>query len=267
VYALNDPITNIDPTGKCVPYVEEDCLPVWELDQGLNWADGREYVEVAIVDPVLGIVTTAQTVVDDPGILLRGATYLSNNPIDSALVIGQTALMPFTDIYEGLTCRDMDQLGRGLASFGMLLGGARLARTSRAAPIQQSTAATSVASTQAARLGLVVLTRDRILKLAGFSERGIPIIIDESIHRFADVATALRNRGYNARTIPEIYGTRGLRDPVIYDLAESIDARVLSVDRGHDMAGGFFRRTIRVDGRVRQTDSVVRIVEEELGTP
>jgi hypothetical protein len=49
--------------------------------------------------------------------------------------------MPFTDIYEGITCRDMDQLGRGLTGYAMILGGARLTR-GRAAPIRPNTLTT-----------------------------------------------------------------------------------------------------------------------------
>ncbi len=145
VYALNDPITNIDPTGKCVPYVEEDCLPVWELDQGLNWRDGQQYVQTAIVDPVVGTVKpTWDVITDAPGAreqVRRGAEYLVTHPVDSAVTVGEGAIMPFTDIYEGITCRDMDQLGRGLTGYAMILGGARLTR-GRAAPIRPNTLTT-----------------------------------------------------------------------------------------------------------------------------
>ncbi|NJO07656.1 MAG: hypothetical protein HC876_20245 [Chloroflexaceae bacterium] len=262
-YAYSNPGLWTDPSGMCVPFVEKDCLPVWEIDQGLNWQDGRDYVEVAIVEPVLGVVTTAEVVIDDPGIILRGAKHLVTNPIDSSLVIGQTAVTPFTDIYEGVTCGDPNQLGRGLTGFGMLLGGARLARTSRAAPIQR----TAVVDAQVAQ-GLVVLVRARILRLAGFSERGIPLIVDEStVINVRGVTEALRNRGYNARSIQEIYGQRGIADSTIFDLAEAIDARVVTVDRGRDIGGGFGARSIMVDGRVGQSNTVIRIVETEIGTP
>lgn len=44
-YALSSSVNFKDPSGKCVPYVEEGCIPIWETGQGLNWDDGRAYVE------------------------------------------------------------------------------------------------------------------------------------------------------------------------------------------------------------------------------
>jgi hypothetical protein len=39
---------------------------------------------------------------------------------------------------------------------------------------------------------------------------------------------------------------------------------VLAVDRGRQLTGGFGQATIRVDGRVRSVDSVVRVLEDAL---
>jgi RHS repeat-associated protein len=263
-YALGNPVNNIDPTGRCVPGVERDCLPIWELDQGLNFADGRRYIEAVLVEPLVGIVTPIQVLIDDPGTILRGAKYLKNNPADSAFVIGQAAIAPFTDICQGITNGDPNQVGRGLSGVALLLAGARFARTPRATPILRGTGP----ELQAARQSFIALTRTRILQVAGFSERGIPLIIDEStVINVPGIAKALRARGYNARTIQEIYKDFGIKDNVIYDLAEAIDARVVTYDRGRNLGGGFQQRAIQVDGRVHGADTVIRVIEEAIGEP
>lgn len=139
-YALNDPINNIDPTGKCVPYVETGCVWIWEINQDFTWynpnsynlADGQAYFEFAIIDPILGIVTpTWNVITNTPGAheqLVQGAEYLVAQPRESAVVVGQGFAAPFTDIYQGITCRNPNQLGRGLTGFLVYLAGARLAR-------------------------------------------------------------------------------------------------------------------------------------------
>jgi hypothetical protein len=244
--------------------VQRDCLPVWELNQGLNLADGRAYVDAVLVEPLVGVVTPIQVLIDDPGTILRGAKYLASNPADSAFVIGQATIAPFTDICQGIANGDPNQLGRGLSGAALLLAGARFARTPRAAPIAQ--AAGPEAAT--VRQSFIALTRARILKVAGFSERGIPLIIDESLEiALPGTTAALRAHGYNVRSVREIYQAPRVTDPTIFDLAQAIDARVITLDRGRDIGGGFGGRAIVIDGRIRRTETIIRILEGEVGAP
>lgn len=76
-------------------------------------------------------------------------------------------------------------------------------------------------------------------------------------------AAALRQRGLNARSVNEIFGVDP-GDQKILQLAEQLGGRVVAVDKGADFAGGFFQRGIRISGRVRTEDSVIRLVEEAL---
>jgi hypothetical protein len=139
-YGYSNPVMWTDPSGECVPYVEEGCVWIWKVNQDFTWynptsynlADGQAYFEFAVIDPALGIVTPTWNVLTDaPGAreqLVRGAEYLVTHPVDSTVIVGQGLVSPFWDIYEGITCRNPDQLGRGLTGFVVYLAGARLAR-------------------------------------------------------------------------------------------------------------------------------------------
>ena len=96
---------------------------------------------------------------------------------------------------------------------------------------------------------------------AGFAGDGEPLIIDNSLPISpARVATDLRARGYNARSVGEIFG-RDPGDRAIKDLADVIDGRVIASDVGHDIAGGFGERWLKIPGQVRTMDSVIRLLE------
>jgi RHS repeat-associated protein len=90
---------------------------------------------------------------------------------------------------------------------------------------------------------------------AGFADEGLPLIVDNSLGVNPQrVAAALRSRGYNARSVTEIFGPDP-GDAAISQLASQLSGRVLSVDKT-----GFGALRIPIDPRVRQVDSVLRIV-------
>ncbi|MCQ4163763.1 DUF5615 family PIN-like protein [Tahibacter harae] len=112
-------------------------------------------------------------------------------------------------------------------------------------------------------LRVILATKAALKYKAGFLAKGRPIILDENLSA-AGMAGALRARGYNVRSVEEIYGRGGLQDPEILDLARSIDAKVLTRDKGRQIDGGFFEKAIVVDHRIRSPEAVARILEEGL---
>jgi hypothetical protein len=90
------------------------------------------------------------------------------------------------------------------------------------------------------------------------------LIIDNSITVSPEkIAAALRQRGMNARSVKEIFGVDP-GDREILELSEQLGGRVVTFDKGADLAGGFSQRAIRIPGRVRSEDSIIRLVEEAL---
>lgn len=110
------------------------------------------------------------------------------------------------------------------------------------------------------RASLVSLLRARALKQAGFADEGAPIILDENLAA-RGVAEALRKAGFNVRTVAEIFGKNGVKDPVIREFAEAVGARVLTMDRGRQVGEGFGQLAIQVPARVGpHIESLVRIL-------
>ena len=125
-------------------------------------------------------------------------------------------------------------------------------------------AAAKEAATLAARKELLQILRAQALKKAGFAEKGIPIILDENIMG-RGVAEALRSQGYNVRSIVEIFGKGGIKDPVIREFAESVGARVLTADRGRQLGEGFGKLAIPVDARIgTDVNTLSRILSQSL---
>lgn len=101
-----------------------------------------------------------------------------------------------------------------------------------------------------------------LLQRAGFSESGVPLIVDTSLGASSTaVATALRAKGYNARSVLEVFGTGRVDDIDILNLAKNLGGRVIAADKGHDFLGGFERLTIKIPNRLRNVDSVIRLFE------
>ncbi|WP_438006168.1 RHS repeat-associated core domain-containing protein [Sorangium sp. So ce321] len=104
----------------------------------------------------------------------------------------------------------------------------------------------------------------RARQLGGFAEHGMPIILDENLAG-RGVAEALRAGGYNVRSVVEIFGRNGIKDPAIRQYAESIGARVLTADRGRQIGEGFGQLAIPVSSRVGpDVPSLLRILGDAM---
>ena len=111
---------------------------------------------------------------------------------------------------------------------------------------------------------LINTLKSALRSRAGFAEEGVPVIADNSLGvNPLKVAEALRSQGINARSVGEIFG-KDPGDAAIKQIADHLGGKVVAVDRGRQITGGFGRATIRVDGRVREVDTVIRIVTEAL---
>jgi hypothetical protein len=117
----------------------------------------------------------------------------------------------------------------------------------------------------AGRQQLVDTLHHILRKKAGFANEGVPLIVDNSLGvNPQNVAAALREQGFNARSVKESFGDKDPRDPSIRSLAERIGGRVIAVDKGATPGEGFWRSAIRIPGQVRTEASVIRLVEEAL---
>ena len=176
-YAHNNPTNWTDPTGMCVPWLDRDCRPVWELEQGLNWADGATYwtgVGETAVGAVVGPVQLVYGLITDPTMqadLVRGAQYVRDDWRGAAWDTAGILATPFTDIYSGIVCGDSNQLGRGLTAYALMLGGARWAR-------QPTSLSSDLLRT---RLNGVLYGSERLTHLQRFLDmRKIDLVLDSS---------------------------------------------------------------------------------------
>jgi len=97
----------------------------------------------------------------------------------------------------------------------------------------------------------------------GFSEIGKPIILDVNLQR-PGLVEALRQKGFNIRSVGEIFGRTDLDDASINVLADRLGAKVLTRDRGREIDGGFWQNAIQVDSRLRSSDEIARFLEHAL---
>lgn len=96
----------------------------------------------------------------------------------------------------------------------------------------------------------------KIRRAAGFADEGIPMIIDSDSMR-RGMADSLRAKGYNARTVTEIFG-KDPGDEAIKSLAETLGGRVLTnnmKDYGRHIA-------VRIDRRATTVDTWIRLLKE-----
>jgi hypothetical protein len=103
----------------------------------------------------------------------------------------------------------------------------------------------------------------QIRKTAGFSDNGVPIIVDESLNipgGPAKVAAELRAAGYNARAVRE-FAPGSTPDSKILGVADAVNGRVLAVDRGRQLDGGFGSRAVQVPHQIRTVSDVIRILQ------
>lgn len=138
---------------------------------------------------------------------------------------------------------------------------AEQASTRQAVAIAAERIAAEQAARRTAESRLAAAARAAVRMKAGFTGKGPPVIVDNSIGVNPQrTAEFLRQKGYNARSVGEIFG-KDPGDPAILNLANTVDARVIATDRGRDLNGGFGSRAIKVDGRIRGADSVLRLLE------
>lgn len=105
-----------------------------------------------------------------------------------------------------------------------------------------------------------------LLQRAGFSGKGIPILIDENLQGIrgsSELIQSLKSKGYDIRTVGEVLGN-GTTNEDILKFAQSAGVRVLTRDRGRQLDGGFGNLAIQVDSRVKSTDGMARIIENAL---
>ena len=98
-----------------------------------------------------------------------------------------------------------------------------------------------------------------VRRKAGFADEGIPLIIDSNSMR-RGMAEQLRSRGFNVRTVSEIFG-QDPGDPAIKSLAEALGGRVLT----NNMRDFGRRVAIQIDPRATTVDSWIRLIERALG--
>ncbi len=152
-------------------------------------------------------------------------------------------------------CSVVASAGTGLAAAPAILG--------KKAAVKTLIKALKEFATKKEALGNLVSTVAQVArKKAGFSNNGIPIILDRNLEAkgFAD---ALRAKGFNVRSITEIFG-KDPGDVNIDKLAKMIGAKVLTRDRGRQLDGGFGNSAIQVDSRIRSIEGLTRALKSGL---
>ena len=120
------------------------------------------------------------------------------------------------------------------------------------------------------RMQALTAARLAVLHKAGFTGEGPRVIVDSSVGTRGGptrLAQLLRDNGYDAKSVQELFGRDPKTDVPIKTVADVTDAHVLANDKGADLDGGFFERTVRVDGRVRDPATAIRVLENRIGSP
>ena len=271
---------------KYYPYGEEatrstqDDLPLkftgHERDfNELGEGDDLDYMHARFCDPRLGRFLSLDPVRGSPGKpqSWNRYAYVGGNPMAYVDPDGRAAW--------GLVAKFAKWLWKGgdtASTFAGIAEDAATVANPHAPPTSRALAAASLAtevfspiSAKEAGAGAEILagqnltgTLRKVLRgKAGFADEGLPIILDENLAG-RGVAQALRDKGLNVRDIREIFGQGNVRDSDILSVAETLDARVLTLDRGRQMDGGFFGRAIPADARATSPESLFRILSEEL---
>jgi len=114
---------------------------------------------------------------------------------------------------------------------------------------------------------LLPLFKQLLMNKAGFTGRGIPLIIDSNIET-PELVRFLNSKGFEARTITQIF-TSGdkLKDPSIYSVAQALGYRVLTMDRGRDIGGGFGKLGIVIPSKLKLSndEAILRYIQSQLG--
>ena len=243
---------------------------LWEMGQVLRLDDGSKAVEIplharfrkAVWDFVDENAREAkqnrekyrQQVCEGKVSILHGAE--SNPGIASMIALdefGGRAALIGEEILRYLECNPAPSLEDQAIMALNVVGAARASGALR----------TQTSST--GRTEFLSVLRARALQKAGFAETGMPIVLDENLMG-KGVVEALRSQGYNIRSVAEIFGKTGIKDPVIREFAETVGARVLTADRGRQPGEGFGRLAIQVDARVgTSVNALSRILANALG--
>lgn len=118
--------------------------------------------------------------------------------------------------------------GKGAWHFALALGATALL----GATFIPGEGAEVQAVAKAGRSNLLSALTSRVRQLAGFRNEGTPLILDENV-MVKGLADALRAKGYNVRTVEEIFGRRlaqeaGVADAEIAKLARMLEGRVIT---------------------------------------
>ena len=117
---------------------------------------------------------------------------------------------------------------------------------------------------------LLPLLKQLLASKAGFTGRGIPLILDahlESKH-LAELIQLLKENGFEARSVTQIFGTSDkLKDPEIRSVAEALGIHVVTKDVGRQAGGGFGKLAIVLPGSLSGNDiqSILRYILRQLG--
>ncbi len=115
------------------------------------------------------------------------------------------------------------------------------------------------------RRKLISLLKALLARKAGFSGRGVPLILDNSLGvSIKQLAKLLRDKGFDARTVGEIFDGVDPKDPNIRRLAQQLGGRVVASDRGRQLGQGFGELGIHIPGAVRLPETALRLIEEAL---
>ncbi len=147
-YALSNPVHWTDPTGKCVPWLDPTCRPVWELGQGANLRDGAEYLmglKEGFASPVVGLYQLTQR--ETWQVAGRGLQAALKDPTDSAAYVRQQIADPVVRavLNPAQTLQRLNQdpraFGRVLATTAatLALTSATTKLTTRVSPVVQNT--------------------------------------------------------------------------------------------------------------------------------
>lgn len=187
------------------------------------------------------------------------AEYVRNDPVNNVDPNGQEtlALNDPTWLFNLVTPEQMYANPTLMVNEAKAAGGFLFSAASLAVPGPEDLA---IAAAGATKIGRIVseIVENVIDAKAGFKTDGQRIIVDEN---FAGRAPELRELGVNARGVDEL-GMRGADDATINSVAETLGAKVLTSDKGSDIAGGFGQNAIRVDDRVKNAESLKRILDE-----
>jgi RHS repeat-associated protein len=251
-YALGCPTTLVDPSGQgALHFLRFLSSPTRNPVQAQLATEARGALEAEAKG--LAVVTAAGVALPfvaagaaEAGIAAATAVWfraLANAVAVPLIVPGQTVWQTGKDV-----------LVSGLRT-GLGVNASRISQTILE-PIAASVENKLIPDLQDARARLSAVLAGRVRQLAGFGERGVPVILDENIAG-RGVAEALRARGFNVRDVYEIFGRGGVADKDITTLAESIGGRVLT-QNARDFPAAV---RIAVDARVRtHVDSLARIL-------